>query len=336
MSRLLAVICVALFAIAQTPNNQGAAKKYAAANAYPSSNSENAEHKSTDATYTIANQTIEAQRHEDKTQQSGDDIEIQRQLAKFTKYLVWVGAAQALILAGTLLLIWRQANLMKTHAVHFDKLAGTTTSQADLMSKQLTELKTATDIALIAAEATVDNAKAAKKVAETSAKNIELYIGKERARLRIELKPLVFPAKPEYSHSVDFTVSIHGPSDAFITESLCTAYYFPPQVIAQPDLAVSVMMPINPLPSVITANSPPVDCYAFLGFNDASYKVIVDEIKAKNFIVGIRGFIKYKDVFGGERETAFRYVWQYTDVMYGLGEQYGGWVQQNPDENRET
>jgi hypothetical protein len=151
------------------------------------------------------------------------------------------------------------------------------------------------------------------------------------------MKPLVFPPNPDSFYSVNFKVSIHGPTDAFITESSCAAYFYPWEVINRPDLADLAMFPIHPLPAVIPANSPPVDCYAFLSIGNAPYNVIVAEIKAKKLFVGIRGFIKYKDVFGKDRETAFRYLWQYTDLIYGLGEEFGDWTKRgNPEENRET
>ncbi len=183
-------------------------------------------------------------------------------------------------------------------------------------------------------------AEASQKSVETAAQNIELYISKERARLRIEMKPLAFPsqADPAYN-TVDFNVAIYGPTDAFVTESLCVAYFYPWQVIDNPDLANLAMLPIHSLTSVIRANSPPIECYAFLNIDASSTNdnVTIAEIKAKRLAVGIRGFIKYRDVFGRDRETAFRYVWRYSDAMYGLGEEFGDWIKRgNLEENRET
>jgi hypothetical protein len=179
-----------------------------------------------------------------------------------------------------------------------------------------------------------------KKAAQATEKNTELYINKERARLRVDIRPLTFPSQTDPAYNmVEFTVSIYGPTDAFVTESSCAAYFFPWQVIDNPDIADLSMFPIHSLPSAIKANSPPIECYAFLNIavtGSANDNVLIAEIKARNFAVGIRGWIKYRDVFGRDRETTFRHVWQYTDVKYGLGE-FGDWIKRGkPEENRET
>jgi hypothetical protein len=139
----MALVWIAFSAVAQSPNHKGTPKKYATGNTDAASKTDSVQGSTTDAPYAIGGQMIEAPQHEDRTQQSADDVEIQRKLANFTKYLVWVGGIQAVNLAGTLLLIKRQANLMKTHAEHFEKLAGATASQADLMDKQLSQMQTA-------------------------------------------------------------------------------------------------------------------------------------------------------------------------------------------------
>jgi hypothetical protein len=176
-----------------------------------------------------------------------------------------------------------------------------------------------------------------RKAAQASEKNTELYISRERARLRVEMKPLTLPTNSDIPPTIDFNVSIHGPTDAFITESLCVAYLFPLAVIDDPDLGIAVMFPIHSLPNVVPANSAPLECYAFL--SELGNKVLIDGAKAGDFFIGIRGFIKYKDVFDRERITAFRYVWKYAATMYALGlgeEDDGDWVRGNPEENRET
>ncbi len=170
--------------------------------------------------------------------------------------------------------------------------------------------------------------------ARAAAQNIELYINKERARVRIEMKPLVFPSESDPTFStVDFTVSVYGQTDAFITSSLCVAYIFPWSVLNNQELGEQVMFPIHSLPSVISANAPPVECSVSTGLTGGSDNIFIEEAKAKRMFVGMRGFIKYKDVFDRERETAFRYVWRYSEVVadWGQWEKSG-----NPEENRET
>lgn len=211
--------------------------------------------------------------------------------------------------------------------------------QADLMDAQLKAMEESSKQVNRQIEILERSVAATEKSTDTAKENIELYISKERARLRVEMKPLVLPPKPDPAYTVNFTVSIHGPTAAFITESLCVAYIFPCEVIDDPELGVAVMFPINPLPTVVPANSPPQGCYAFLSLNDSAEKFLIPEAKAGRLFIGIRGFIKYKDVFDRERLTAFRYVWKYAEGMYGLGEEqeYGDWVKRGkPEENQET
>ncbi|MGA2904906.1 MAG: hypothetical protein ABSD98_13805 [Candidatus Korobacteraceae bacterium] len=173
-----------------------------------------------------------------------------------------------------------------------------------------------------------------RKAAQATEKNTELYINRERARLRIDMKPLVLPAETDFTfNTVDFTVSVYGQTDAFITDSLCVAYIFPWELVNNPELGDRVMFPIHSLPSVVGANGHPVDCSVLLGPKGGPDNTRIDEAKARRMFVGMRGFIKYKDVFDRERETAFRYVWRYSEVV----EDYGQWEKSgNPEENRET
>jgi hypothetical protein len=95
----------------------------------------------------VLSQKVEALTDRAKSEQSSDDIEIQRQLAKYTKNLVWVGIGQAFVLALTLIVIWRQATLMKAHATHLKSLADAaesntiaTEGQLRTMADQLAEM----------------------------------------------------------------------------------------------------------------------------------------------------------------------------------------------------
>jgi hypothetical protein len=137
---VMACLWVASLFVLQSPNDEGATKQNRTGSANPSTN---IAHAKSDASNSLPNGTVvncnqqtEPAYDTSRAALSNGDIEIQRQLATFTKYLFWVGAAQAFILGGTLFLIWRQANLMKTHADHFDKLARATASQVNLMEAQ--------------------------------------------------------------------------------------------------------------------------------------------------------------------------------------------------------
>jgi hypothetical protein len=122
---VFAVVGFTCVCVSQTPNNTGIAKSDRTSNADKSSAANGKQEQRADkppVSVTINNQAPSPAENGTK-EQSGEDIEVQRQLAKFTKYLVWVGLLQAAVLAGTLALIWRQANLMGEHAGHLENLA---------------------------------------------------------------------------------------------------------------------------------------------------------------------------------------------------------------------
>jgi hypothetical protein len=284
----------------------------------------------------------------DKGRKHTDDegLGIQRKLAWFTGALVVVGTLQVVALCGQVYIYCRQAKIMTRQAHEMKRQRGymrlqwkSMGEQVSEMRRQVIEMASQTEVLKSSVATAEKSAEAANSNANTAKKNIEIFISKERARLRVEMKPLVLPLKPDPAYTVNFTVCIYGPTAAFITESLCVAYVYPLQVIDDPKLAVKVMFPIHQLPAVIPANSPPLDCYAFLSLNSSAEQLLIPEVKARRLFVGIRGFIKYKDVFGTEQVTAFRYVWKYAEGMYGLGEEqdYGDWVKGGkPEENQET
>jgi len=200
--------------------------------------------------------------------------------------------------------------------------------QAGLMDAQLKAMKDSGKQVGRQIEILEKSVAAAEKSADAAKENIELYISKERARLRVDIKPLVLPPKPDPAYTVDFAVSVCGPTAAFITENLCVAYVFPWAVVDNPELGEAIMLPIHTLPMAISANSPPLDCYAFLTLNSREEQFFISEVKARRFFAGIRGFIKYKDVFDREHETHFRYVWKYSEHV----EDYGEWVKNGSPE----
>lgn len=264
--------------------------------------------------------------------------------------IVYITAVYVFLTGLTFWTIRRQAHTMDRqardakNAADAAALSGQNTlneikRQADLMDAQLKAMGESSKQVNRQIEMLERSVAATEKSAVTAKENIELYISKERARLRVEMKPLVLPPKPDPAYTVNFTVNIYGPTAAFITESLCVAYIFPMEVIDNPELGVAVMFPIHPLPTVIPANSPPLDCYAFLSLISSDEKFFISEVKARRFFVGIRGFVKYKDVFDRERVTAFRYVWKYHEAMDSPGEEqeYGDWIKRGkPEENQET
>jgi hypothetical protein len=159
-------------------------------------------------------------------------------------------------------------------------------------------------------------ANAAKDSARAADKNIELLISKERARLRIDMEPLNLSSQQGLPRTVNFKVSIYGPTAAYIVESSCVAYVLPSDSINCEDPGSAVMLPFDSLPNVITPNSSPIEQFAFLIIEDEA--ALLPEIKSNRLLVGVRGFIKYRDVFDRDREIRFRYTWKYwTTGFYG-------------------
>lgn len=106
-----------------------------------------------------------------------DDVEVQRQLAKFTKYLAYVGLLQAVVLAATLWFIRRQAAIMGDHATHLKDLAKAATDNAAAASKNA-------DFSKANADATKDLAIAAKENAEITRKTLVLQ---QRPRIAVRV-----------------------------------------------------------------------------------------------------------------------------------------------------
>ena len=116
---LAAVLCFAILGISQTPDHSGTAKQHGTSNADHTAESDKKTQRPADP---LPNQTIiyrqyAAPEHKGSEDQRNEDVEIQRKLAKFTKYLVWVGALQfvALILQAIFFLYPRTSSWRCRH-----------------------------------------------------------------------------------------------------------------------------------------------------------------------------------------------------------------------------
>ena len=194
----------------------------------------------------------------------------------------------------------------------------------------------------IAAEASKVSSDSAKASADIASQNIEVFISKERARLRIDLKPLdLSPGKTFYT--VEFTVTPYGLTPAFIAEAKCSAHEWPLNVINNSELMDRVMTDIHAYPVFPTSIAPEaksIDGYTFLFLTEGEKwrDLMLSEVKAGRLFVVVRGVIKYKDVFDRERETRFRYVWKYSWLAAVLSpDRHGAWEKCGPGEqNTET
>jgi len=180
---------------------------------------------------------------------------------------------------------------------------------------------------------------AAQSSADAAMKNIELVITKERARLRIKLNDLkLVPEGDLEVYFINFTVNIFGTTPAFITDTGCAGAILPPEAISDAETADRAMVPLQGLPNVVPPDSKPIHQFTSFHYSGDGTEGMLEEVKANNFFVMIRGFIKYKDVFDRERETNFRYVWKYEDVTVSTDtERWGHWERcGQPEDNKET
>lgn len=175
-----------------------------------------------------------------------------------------------------------------------------------------------------------------RRAVEVAQDNVKVFISKERARLRIDLKSLNLVVEEGGYYTVDFTISIHGTTAAYIGQTRCVAYKTPQEYINEPELGQAIMFPIHSLPNVVRPDSPPIESWALLDSAGSYKESILSEIKQGRLFVGIRGFIKYKDAFDNDRETRFRYVWKF-DKGFGMIYEHGNWEKCGaPEENYES
>ncbi len=128
-----------------------------------------------------------------------------------TVILTIIGFLGTVAALKTLKQVKRQADTLEDHKTKFDELAKAANSNAEAailqvraMQEQITEMSVQSGILQESVQVARDAAEAAKQ-------NTEMFINKERARLRIEMKPLVLPSESDTGYNtVDFTVCAYG------------------------------------------------------------------------------------------------------------------------------
>ena len=268
-------------------------------------------------------QKEQAQERQSEASAEQDNQNIQRKLVKYTGGLVAVGFITAIFI-GWQALETRRAAQAAANSV------GEIRRQADIMESQKGVLEQSV-------RAAQDNAIAAKEGAEATNKNVEMFISKERARVRITLKPLNLTTPQFGVYVVEFNVTNCGPSTAFIANSGCVAYYGPGQYVeTDKEMGAAIIFPIHSMPGEMVPNSPPVEAFTILF--SVGDNTVLTEIKEGRFSVGLRGSIKYRDVFERDRETAFRCIWRLSPIRDVIGEPFSGeWIKcGSAEENKET
>ena len=204
----------------------------------------------------------------------------------FGLVLVAVGAFQAFLLWGNLRAIERQALQMER--------------QTSILEKTVA---------------------VAEKNADTARQNVDLFVSRERAHLRVDLPPLEWPL-PAGSSRLKYKVTHYGATEAYITGSCARA-----EITAAPEPTPEAQWwPAMSIPQVITPNEKVIEAevqgiFPTLTLDQAE----VDAIDAGQRFLHFRGYIRYNDVFGTERVTRFRRVWQLAKLRNPDGSRSGHW-----------
>jgi hypothetical protein len=170
--------------------------------------------------------------------------------------------------------------------------------------------------------------------------NVDLVVSRERAKLRVNLDdfapPQATPLMPKVSFPIKFLsvtlrIRFYGLSNAEIQSSGFESY-LSDSVVPTPR---TYMLPMQ-LPDVVTPLTPisPQSTYV------SPYEISEADFKGLEELTGflhVRGFIKYKDVFGIARETTFQQYWRITNSLTMIGPRLAYWSKTGSDEdNRET
>lgn len=211
----LALLSIRVLAIDKTPSKspeQRIVKESVRTRAKKSNQSDSNESTASQSLPLVAKQPTATAADPDKEQRN-EDIAIQRKIANLTFWLVVVGFLQASVLAGTLVLIWRQASLMQEHATELKRLASTGEQntramrrQAAIMRLQLWQMK--------------GQAEATNKSADAALAQFKAMKSRERARVWITIDGDLNLGMGPFAVSVPYAVTQTGPTDGFLDASL--------------------------------------------------------------------------------------------------------------------
>jgi len=215
----------------------------------------------------------------------------------FTLFLVAVGALQVFLLWGNLRAIERQALQMER--------------QTGILEKS---------VAL------------AEKSADTARQNVEMFVNRERGHLRVELMPLQWP--PTGAVRVSYKVTLHGATEAYVTSSCARV-----EITDSPEPGDDGQWyPAMSIPQVITPDNRVQEAQVQGIFPKSNLEQSdIDAIDAGKKFVHFRGFVKYNDVFGAERWTRCRRMWEFAMLRNPDGSRSGHWSKRGgAKDNSET
>jgi hypothetical protein len=247
------------------------------------------------------------------------DIGIQRKLVWATVFLVVVGILQAVILVVQAIAFWLTLRAVR--------------NQADLMGVHAGHLGTLAKVAEDTAAAAKANAEAARDGAEATKQSIELLISKERARITVKPSTLKLPRPEELFGLGEMTYKVfcYGTTPAYIDQSSATLSLTASEEPLESELQITPML----LGPAVQPNFEGIDKTALLMQNVEPD--IADSVAQRKMFAHFRGLIRYKDAFGKERETRFRYVWRVTEMKNLDGSPFAFWISSGSwSDNQET
>jgi hypothetical protein len=216
----------------------------------------------------------------------------------FTFFLAAIGGLQVFLLWGNLRAIERQAIQMER--------------QTGILEKS---------VAL------------AEKSAETARQNLEMLVSRERGHLHMQVMPLEWPLQPGPA-KLKYKVTHSGATEAYITSSCARA-----EITDSPEPGDDAhWWPAMSIPQIITPNDRVIEAYVEDIFPKPTLEQPdIEAIDAGKKFIHFRGFIRYNDVFGTERSTRFRRVWEVSKVRNPDGTRSARWSRRGgPKDNSEA
>jgi hypothetical protein len=173
----------------------------------------------------------------------------------------------------------------------------------------------------------------AEKSAETARQNIEMFVSRERGHLRVQVMPLEWPLQPGPA-KLKYKVTHSGATEAYIESSCARA-----EITDSPEPGDDTQWwPAMSIPQTITPNDRVIEAYVQEIFPKLTLEQPdIEAIDRGEKFIHFRGFIRYNDVFGTERSTRFRRVWEVSKVRNPDGTRSARWNKRGgPKDNSET
>lgn len=263
-------------------------------------------------------------------QTADEDRATQRKLTWFTGVLAVVGVFQVVVMFLTWLVYRRQAREMRRQRHEMRQQRHVMWRQWRAMGQQLAEIK-------LSGERTDKQIAQAERQIAASERNINLFIDRERARIRIEVVGGIDIVQGEHMNIMQakYKVIPYGPTPAVVIGNQVELRITQsPEV---PERNGFPWMSSMGLPAVLITNIDGIDKTAVS--MDAGDLMTMENINQRKAFVFFRGFIAYRDMFGKRQDTSFSYRWSVTDLTsFGKPEQpFSYWVKcGNEEDNRET